>query len=129
MDTKPPVPRAILVGLQLPDVDDAAHAASLEELGHLVKTLGYEVVGTLSLRRDGIGGVDAGKDGVEELLLHAVVRARVGGVGQQRGVEGEEELGDARLLHGIARKLVGGQAARECCGEEIEHQRETGALP
>jgi GTPase len=56
METKPPVPRAVLVGIQLPSVDDAAHAASLEELGRLVKTLGYEVVGTRSQKRDGIGG-------------------------------------------------------------------------
>jgi GTP-binding protein HflX len=68
MDTKPPVPRAILVGLQLPNVDDAAHAASLEELGHLVKTLGYEVVGTLSQRRDGVGGATVlGKGRLEDL--------------------------------------------------------------
>jgi GTP-binding protein HflX len=48
METKPPVPRAILVSIQVPSVDDVAHAASLEELGRLVKTLGYEVVGTMS---------------------------------------------------------------------------------
>ncbi len=56
METKLPVPRAILVGVQLPGVDDAAHAASLEELGRLVKTLGYEVVGTLSQRREALEG-------------------------------------------------------------------------
>jgi len=56
METKPPVPRAILVGVQTPDVDDVAHAASLEELGRLVKTLGYEVVGTVSQKRDEVGG-------------------------------------------------------------------------
>jgi GTP-binding protein HflX len=56
METKPRVPRAILVGIQVPDVDDAAHAASLQELARLVKTLGYEVVGTISQKRAGIGG-------------------------------------------------------------------------
>jgi len=55
METKPPIPRAVLVGIQLPEVDDVAHAASLEELGRLVKTLGYEVVGSVSQRRDGTG--------------------------------------------------------------------------
>ena len=45
METKPPIPRAILVAIQVPGVDDVAHAASIEELGRLVKTLGYEVVG------------------------------------------------------------------------------------
>ena len=56
METEPPEPRAILVGIQTPSVDDAEHAASIEELSRLVKTLGYEVVGTISQKRDGTGG-------------------------------------------------------------------------
>ncbi len=55
METKTPIPAAILVGIQTPEVDDAAHAASLEELARLVKTLGHEVVGTVSQRREGTG--------------------------------------------------------------------------
>ena len=55
METKPPIPLAVLVGVQTPDIDDVAHAASLEELGRLVKTLGYEVVGTVSQKREGTG--------------------------------------------------------------------------
>ena len=55
METKPPIPRAVLVGIQRPDVTDAAHEASLEELGRLVKTLGYAVVGTVSQKRDDTG--------------------------------------------------------------------------
>ena len=55
METKPPIPLAILVGIQLPEVDDVAHEASLEELGRLVKTLGYQVVGTVSQKREGTG--------------------------------------------------------------------------
>ena len=55
METTPPTPQAILIGIQLPDIDDTAHEASLEELARLVKTLGYEVTGTLSQKRDGIG--------------------------------------------------------------------------
>lgn len=70
METKPPVPRAILVGVQLPDVDDVMHAASLGELGRLVKTLGYEVVGTVSQKRDEIaGGTVLGKGRLEELAV------------------------------------------------------------
>ena len=55
METRPPIPLAVLVGIQAPDVDDVAHAASLEELGRLVRTLGYEVAGTVSQRREGTG--------------------------------------------------------------------------
>src|SRR4051794_2431994 len=56
MEVKPLVPRAILVGVQVPSVDDAAHAASLAELGRLVKTLGYEIVATVSQKRAAIDG-------------------------------------------------------------------------
>jgi GTP-binding protein HflX len=55
METKPPIPFAVLVGIQTPDVDDVAHEASLEELGRLVKTLGYAVAGVVSQKREGTG--------------------------------------------------------------------------
>jgi GTP-binding protein HflX len=76
METKPPVPRAILVGIQVPGVDDVAHAASIEELGRLVKTLGYDVVGTISQKRDEIDGATVlGKGRLQELA------AMTGGTG------------------------------------------------
>jgi GTP-binding protein HflX len=55
METAPPIQRAVLVGIQTPDITDVAHAASLEELARLVKTLGYEVAGSVSQKRDGTG--------------------------------------------------------------------------
>ncbi|MBZ5713106.1 GTPase HflX [Nannocystis pusilla] len=45
-------PTAILVGVQLPGVGDAEHAADLAELARLVDTLGYEVTDTVTQRRD-----------------------------------------------------------------------------
>src|SRR3979411_925614 len=79
METNPPVPRAILVGVQVPSVDDVAHAASIEELGRLVKTRGYEVVATMSQKRYEIdGGTVLGKGRLEEL---AVVTGGTGVVG------------------------------------------------
>ncbi|MBX3026988.1 GTPase HflX [bacterium] len=44
-------PRAVLLGVQLPGVDDAEHAASLTELGRLAKTLGLQVVARISQKR------------------------------------------------------------------------------
>ena len=55
METKQPTPLAVLVGIQTPQTDDAAHEASLDELARLVRTLGYDVVGRVSQRRDGTG--------------------------------------------------------------------------
>jgi GTP-binding protein HflX len=100
METKPRVPRAILVGIQVPDVDDAAHAASLQELARLVKTLGYEVVGTISQKRAGIGGGTVlGKGRLEEL---AAITGGPGVVGsmavarKSKAREHFEDLGDKK---------------------------------
>ncbi len=76
METKPPIPLAVLVGIQMPDVSDVAHEASLEELGRLVKTLGYEVVGEISQKREGTGaGLLLGSGKLAELA------AMTGGTG------------------------------------------------
>src|ERR1700692_3983269 len=80
METKQPVPRAILVGIQLDGVDDAAHEASLKELGRLVETLGYEVAGAVSQKRDGIGGLTVlGKGKLAELAAITGGTGVVGG--------------------------------------------------
>jgi GTP-binding protein HflX len=49
---EPQRPAAVLVAVQLPGVSDEDHAGDLAELGRLVKTLGYEVVATVSQRRE-----------------------------------------------------------------------------
>lgn len=80
METKQPVPRAILVGIQLEGIDDIAHEASLKELGRLVETLGYEVAGSVSQKRAGIGGLTVlGEGKLAELA------AITGGTGVLKG--------------------------------------------
>src|SRR4051794_26097941 len=107
MDTRPPVPRAILVGIQLPGVDDIEHEASLAELSRLVKTLGYDVVGTLSQKRDDIGGATVlGKGRLEEL---AAITGGAGGgasMGPARKSKARErfEEPDARKLNAANRE-------------------------
>ncbi len=44
-------PRAVLLGVRLPGVDDAEVDASLDELARLGKTLGLEIVGRVTQRR------------------------------------------------------------------------------
>jgi GTP-binding protein HflX len=96
MDTKPPIPRAILVGIQLPGVDDIAHAASLAELGRLVKTLGYEVVGTMSQKRDEIGGATVlGKGRLEELAAMTGGTGVVASMAPPRKSKARERFDDA----------------------------------
>ena len=51
VDTHKPRSRAVLLGVQLPDVSDAEFASSLAELARLAKTLGLEVVGRVAQRR------------------------------------------------------------------------------
>ena len=55
METKSPIPLAVLVGIQMPDVSDVAHEGSLRELERLVRTLGYDVVGRVVQKREGTG--------------------------------------------------------------------------
>jgi GTPase len=47
-------PAAILVAVQLPGVTDIDHEADLAELGRLAHTCGYDVVATVSQRRDAL---------------------------------------------------------------------------
>src|ERR1700716_3352856 len=96
METKPPVPRAILVGVQLPGVDNVAHAADLEELGRLVNTLGYEVVGTISQKRDEIDGATVlGKGRLEELAAITGGTGIVGSMAIPRKSKARERFEDA----------------------------------
>ena len=96
METKPPVPRAILVAVQIPSVDDVAHAASIEELGRLVKTLGYEVVGTISQKRDEIdGGTVLGKGRLEDLAAITGGTGVVGSLATPRKSKARERFEDA----------------------------------
>ncbi|MFT7579693.1 MAG: GTP-binding protein HflX [Myxococcota bacterium] len=53
-DTEAPKRTAVIAAVQLPKVNDVEHASNVAELGRLLKTLGYEVVGTVTQRRDGL---------------------------------------------------------------------------
>jgi GTP-binding protein HflX len=46
--------KAVLVGVQLPGVDDGEHASSLAELARLAKTLGLAVVGRVTQKRSSL---------------------------------------------------------------------------
>ena len=96
METRPSVPRAILVGIQLPGVDDVAHAASIEELGRLVKTLGYEVVGTISQKRDELDGSTVlGKGRLKELTVITGGSGVVGSMAIPRKSKARERFEEA----------------------------------
>jgi GTPase len=53
--SEPPCPRAVLVSVQLQGVTDAEQQASLKELKRLCETLGFEVVGEVTQKRQGLG--------------------------------------------------------------------------
>ena len=101
-DPSEPV-RAALVAVQLPDVDDVAFASSIAELHRLGRTLGVEVVGTVTQRR--VSLAPAAVLGSGKL---AGLRALVGGAaatdegrdgdpdGGDLDVEGDQELDEAQ---------------------------------
>jgi len=87
---------AILVGVQIPGIDDDAHAASLAELGRLVNTLGYEVVGTISQKRDELDGATVlGKGRLEELAAITGGIGIVGSAAHVRPSKARERFEDA----------------------------------
>ena len=53
--TEAPRPKAVLVAVQLSGVTDAEQRSSLKELERLCETLGFEVVGQVTQKRQGIG--------------------------------------------------------------------------
>ena len=66
--TQGPIPKALLVGIQLPKVSDQEHEGSLAELKRLVDTLGYRVIGNISQKRAGVsGGIVVGEGKLREI--------------------------------------------------------------
>ncbi len=49
--TQAPTKTAVIAAIQPPDVSDEQHEGAIAELGRLLKTLGYKVVGVVSQRR------------------------------------------------------------------------------
>ena len=66
--TEAPRPKAVLVSVQLPGVTDADQQSSLKELKRLCQTLGFEVVGEATQKRQSLGAATlVGKGKLREL--------------------------------------------------------------
>jgi len=66
--TEAPRPKAVLVSVQLSGVTDAEQRSSLRELKRLCQTLGFEVVGEVTQKRQGLGAATLlGKGKLAEL--------------------------------------------------------------
>ena len=102
METKPPIPLAVLVGIQTPDVTDVAHEASLEELGRLVKTAYLaEYFRALELRRRVLLGLNKGES------LHSLARkVFFGSLGEVRDRTYEDQLNAASSLNLLLAAIV-----------------------
>ena len=75
--TEAPRPKAVLVSVQLSGVTDAEQRSSLRELKRLCQTLGFEVVGEVTQKRQGLGAATLlGKGKLAELA------AWTGGTGE-----------------------------------------------
>jgi GTPase len=119
VDPRPPKPRAVLLGVQLPGVDDADFASSLGELGRLGKTLGLDVVGRVTQKRaaarDGCRRRRGQAQGAGRLHRRHRRGARRPAEGAaQGGVEdGEEEADDEHEASGGGRPRERGSPARK----------------
>jgi len=109
-----PRPLAVLVGVQLPGVSDTDHAADLAELGRLVHTLGYEVVATVSQRRERLaGGTVLGTGKLKELANLTGGRGTVSSGAQERKSKARERW-----------EAEAEKAEEEAAGEEAEAEEE-----
>jgi GTP-binding protein HflX len=104
----------VLVGVQLPGVSDTDHAADLAELGRLVHTLGYEVVATVSQRRERLaGGTVLGTGKLKELANLTGGRGTVSSGAQERKSKARERW-----------EAEAEEAEEEAAGEEAEAEVE-----
>jgi GTP-binding protein HflX len=98
--------RAVLVAVQLPGVSDTDHSADLAELGRLVQTLGYDVVGTVTQRRDALAAaavlgegklkelaeLTGGKGVVPTGVPEVKTKARAKWAAEKKNASGEAEV-------------------------------------
>src|SRR6267142_2272725 len=92
--TEAPRSRAVLVGVQLAGVTDAEQRSSLTELKRLCETLGFEVVGEVTQKRQGLGAATlVGKGKLRELAAWTGGKGVVpkGPPGKAKATEEDEE--------------------------------------
>jgi GTP-binding protein HflX len=111
-------PLAVLVGVQLPGVTDEDHASDLAELGRLVDTLGYDVVATVTQRRDSLAAAavlgegklkeladrTGGKGVVPSGAAKVKTKARAKWAAAEGKAGDDEQDGDAPEVEGAADK-------------------------
>ena len=92
--TEAPRPTAVLVSAQLSGVTDTELQSSLRELKRLCQTLGFEVVGEVTQKRQGLGAATLlGKGKLKELAAWTGGTGVVptGPPGQTKAAEADEE--------------------------------------
>jgi GTPase len=100
--TEAPRPKAVLVSVQLSGVTDAEQQSSLRELKRLCQTLGFEVVGEVTQKRQGLGAATLlGKGKLVELAAWTGGTGVVpkGPPGKTRATEEDEEEDETEPLH------------------------------
>jgi GTP-binding protein HflX len=100
--TEAPRPRAVLVSVQLSGVTDAEQQSSLRELKRLCQTLGFEVVGEVTQKRQGLGAATLlGKGKLKELAAWTGGTGVVpkGPPGKTKSTEEDEEEDETEPLH------------------------------
>ena len=92
--TEAPRPKAVLVSVQLSGVTDAEQQSSLKELKRLSQTLGFEVVGQVTQKRQSLGAATLlGKGKLKELAAWTGGKGVVpkGPPGKTKATEEDEE--------------------------------------
>jgi len=112
VSTEAPRPKAVLVGVQLSGVTDAEQRSSLTELKRLCETLGFEVVGEVTQKRQGLGAATLlGEGKLVELAAWTGGTGVVpkGPPGRKKATEEDEEEGDTEALDPEAPRAPSGE--------------------
>jgi GTP-binding protein HflX len=93
--SEPKRPRAILVSVHTPERTDEQHAADLAELARLVDTLGYDVVDTVSQKREGLSKAGVlGEGKLKELAALTGGRGYVSSAAPQKKDKARQRRGE-----------------------------------
>src|SRR6185312_16988176 len=114
MDTASSTPQALLVGIQLPRIPEAEVRGSLAELQRLVHTLGYQVVGLLTQKRNSTStALVVGEGKLREIAQWTGGRCVVAAAFQkkkskaaERFAASDEPLEDATPPEGVRASIV-----------------------
>ena len=114
---------AVLVGVQLPGTTDVEHDSDLAELGRLVRTLGMEVVATVTQKRDALAAAGVvGEGKLKELAAVTGGKGVVPSGAPARKSKARDRWADAHADASLAEDGVATDGATKAAVVVVDHE-------